>query len=300
MEYLNDIKNLGIDLKIYISDRSKNVASFYTNYEKFLITPKVMDNHQKFIDKLLEISKKYKIDLIIPLSDLELLPLSINKSIFKKINTDILVSSKKIIQICENKEKLNNFLKLNKLPHCQNYYSIKNINRDTNKKIVEKPITGSGSKNINIIALKDVKFFKKNYLYQDYITGKEYGLDILNDFNGKFVSYCLKKKIEMRAGETDKVKTLNNLKIYNLSKKISKKLKHIGNLDCDLIIGKDGKINIIDFNCRFGGGYPFTHSIGLNYIYYLICLKLNIKRPKLESKYKEIFISKGINILYEN
>ena len=34
-------------------------------------------------------------------------------------------------------------------------------------------------------------------------------LDILNDFDGRFVSYCLKKKIEMRSGETDKAITVS-------------------------------------------------------------------------------------------
>ena len=45
--------------------------------------------------------------------------------------------------------------------------------------------------------------FQEKVIYQEKITGTEFGLDILNDFKGNFVSYCLKKKIEMRAGETD-------------------------------------------------------------------------------------------------
>ena len=62
----------------------------------------------------------------------------------------------------------------------------------------------------------------KKFIYQKFISGQEYGLDILNDFNGRFISYCLKKKIEMRSGETDKAFTINNEQILKLSKKYQK------------------------------------------------------------------------------
>ena len=109
-----------------------------------------------------------------------------------------------------------------------------------------------------------------------------------------------KEKIEMRSGETDKAFTINNEQILKLSKKISKNLKHIGNLDCDLIISKNKSIFVIDFNCRFGGGYPFTHAIGLNFLEYLINDKLNEKNIKLPQKYEEKFIAKGIKVFHEN
>ncbi len=297
VEYLNELKNYGYKIKIFVSDRSKEVASYYTNYDKFLLTPKVINNHKKYINKLFELSKKNQIDLIIPLSDFDLAPLSKSKKTFNSINTKILVSNNKVVDTCENKINLNKFLKLHKLPHCKIY---KNINEIKSFTLIEKPINGSGSQNFNIINSRDLKFFKNDYIYQDYIEGIEYGLDILNDWKGNFVSYCLKKKIEMRGGETDKAYTLNSKKVLNLSKKISRKLRHIGNLDCDLIIDKNKNIHIIDFNCRFGGGYPFTHSVGLNYLHYIIFSKFSLKLPKLKTLYDEKFISKGIKIYHEN
>ena len=97
----------------------------------------------------------------------------------------------------------------------------------------------------------------------------------------------------MRDGETEKAEIVLNKQIINYAKKISKVFKHIGNLDCDLIIKKNKKIYFLDFNPRFGGGYPFTHLSGLNYLYMLIKKfpkNLKINKPKL-SKY-----TKGISI----
>ena len=84
IEYLNDIQNPDFELEIFVSDRSRNVASYNTNIKKFLLTPKVLNNYEKYISSLYENCSKYKINLIIPLSDLDLYFLSINKSKFKK------------------------------------------------------------------------------------------------------------------------------------------------------------------------------------------------------------------------
>ncbi len=292
IEYLNDIQNPDFELEIFVSDRSRNVASYNTNIKKFLLTPKVLNNYEKYISSLYENCSKYKINLIIPLSDLDLYFLSINKSKFKKIKTEILVSNKNVIEICENKLKLNNFLNKYRLPNTNIFQSVDEFKYP----LIEKPINGSGSNNIKIIKKNEIKIPRKGYIYQEKITGTEFGLDILNDFKGNFVSYCLKKKIEMRAGETDKAITINNSSILKLSKKISKHLKHIGNLDCDLFIDKNKRVYIIDFNCRFGGGYPFTHSVGLNYIKYLLNDFANIKNSKLSLEYKEKYFAKGIKI----
>ena len=42
--------------------------------------------------------------------------------------------------------------------------------------------------------------------------------------------------------------------------------KHVGNLDCDVIKNQNSELYFIDFNPRFGGGYPFTHLSGYNFI----------------------------------
>ncbi len=298
IEYLNDLIKKNIDIEIFVSDRTTRVASRFANISKFLVLPKVIGNHNNYINSLLKKCYENKIDFIIPLSDLDLLPLSLNKSRFKKLDIDVLVSKPEVIKICENKFELNNFLKKNNIKFPINFKK----HKDMIFPLISKPIGGSGSKNVFLFKKKDElpsKLDKKS-IYQTFINGQEYGLDILNDLNGKFISYCLKKKIEMRSGETDKAFTLNNKQILKLSRKISKNLKHIGNLDCDLIINKNKSIYVIDFNCRFGGGYPFTHAIGLNFLEFLINEKLNNKRIKLPLKYKEKFIAKGIKVFHEN
>ena len=77
---------------------------------------------------------------------------------------------------------------------------------------------------------------------------------------------------------------------------MSKALKHIGVIDVDFLYNKK-KFYVLDINPRFGGGYPFTHVYGYNYIECLISLVLKNKKIKFKifNRKKNIF-SKGITI----
>src|SRR5690606_16898276 len=100
-------------------------------------------------------------------------------------------------------------------------------------------------------------------LIQQFIEGQEYGLDVFNDLEGNHIKTFVKRKIAMRSGETDSAKTEENIPLMELGKKIAQSLNHVGNLDMDCFIS-DGELYILELNCRFGGGYPFTHLAGVN------------------------------------
>ena len=49
----------------------------------------------------------------------------------------------------------------------------------------------------------------------------------------------------MRQGETDAAETLFDKKFFKIAKFISKNIKHHGNLDCDAIVDKNGKVFLL-------------------------------------------------------
>ncbi len=100
---------------------------------------------------------------------------------------------------------------------------------------------------------------------QEKIQGKEYGLDVLNDLNGRYVATIAKRKLAMRAGETDIAEIIDDASFCELGEKLSKELRHIGNLDVDCFLTDDGDIYIVELNCRFGGQYPFSHNAGVDF-----------------------------------
>jgi carbamoyl-phosphate synthase large subunit len=104
---------------------------------------------------------------------------------------------------------------------------------------------------------------KDSLIYQQYIEGEEFGLDVVNDLNGKFVVCFVKRKIAMRAGETDIAETVHDHILEELGRRIGNALGHVGLLDVDLIV-RDGVPYLIEMNPRFGGHYPFSHMAGAN------------------------------------
>ena len=123
-------------------------------------------------------------------------------------------------------------------------------------------------------------------------------MDILNDFQGNYVHSFVRKKLSMKNGETDKAISSNSKKFSKIAKKISKIFRHIGVMDVDFIKTKNNKIYFIDFNLRFGGGYPITHLSGFNYLKAIILISLG-KKINFKNNFKVNTFSKGITV-YKN
>ena len=101
-------------------------------------------------------------------------------------------------------------------------------------------------------------------MIQEKLTGKEFGLDVMNDLEGNHVAVSVKQKLAMRAGETDKAITVDLPEVYEIGAKIGRELKHIGNLDVDIMQRANGDYCVLELNPRFGGGYPFSYEAGAN------------------------------------
>ena len=68
----------------------------------------------------------------------------------------------------------------------------------------------------------------------------------------------------MRAGETDKAITVDLPEVREMGATIGRNLKHIGNLDVDIMQRANGDYCVLELNPRFGGGYPFSYEAGVN------------------------------------
>lgn len=106
-------------------------------------------------------------------------------------------------------------------------------------------------------------------IIQEVIQGPEYGVDLLYGKQENFIGFTAKKKLAMRAGETDKAVTVAPEPFHEMVAKIANVLPHRGNLDCDFL-ERDDKLYLLELNPRFGGGYPFTHLAGANHVQMLL------------------------------
>lgn len=265
------------------------------NADGYVITPLIYDSG--YIPFLLDFCKKNDIDIIVPLFDIDLPVLSRHIEEFRREGVFVIVSDKETVDSCNDKYSM--YLKLwragIRCPHTeinlsQARLAIKAMTMSY--PVIIKPRFGMGSigilKAYNKEELKAfyesckrcikesyLKYESGNYrdecvLIQEMREGNEYGLDIVNDFSGNFVTAVIKKKLSMRAGETDEALILGPedeeySSLYELARSISETFRHICNMDVDVIMNPDNMCPyVIDMNARFGGGYPFSHMAGLD------------------------------------
>lgn len=248
--------------------------------------PRVYDSH--YVDRLLEICSQYQVKMLISLNDLELPILAEAKEMFANIGVCMVVSDKAVIDICFDKYVTAQFVQSLGLKAPKTFLDLGEAKKaleygELKFPVVLKPRWGSGSIGIEV-AEDDVDLFmmyamlkkkvKKTILatasvgdeyimIQQMIRGKEYGLDVMNDLNGNCVAVSVKEKLAMRAGETDKAVTVDLPQVREMGRMIGENLKHIGNLDCD-ILEQDGEYYVLELNPRFGGGFPFSYEAGVN------------------------------------
>ena len=242
-----------------------------------------------YIDTTIDICKKNKVDALISLNDLELPILANNKHLFEELGVKVIVSSIEVIDICFDKYKTAQLIESIGLKTPKTY-----IRLDDAKKALEtgeisfplfmKPRWGSGSIGLESISdMEDLDIYynilmkkiKKTILatasigneyilIQEKLTGNEYGLDVMNDLDGNNVGVSVKQKLAMRSGETDKAITLDLPDVKQMGERIGKELRHIGNLDVDIMQRANGDYCVLELNPRFGGGVPFSYEAGVN------------------------------------
>src|SRR5690606_32061435 len=75
--------------------------------------------------------------------------------------------------------------------------------------VIRKKILGSGSVGQRILrSRQEIPAHDDEYFCQALVKGVEYGMDILNDWEGRYVHSYYRRKLLMRAGETDKAQSL--------------------------------------------------------------------------------------------
>jgi len=271
-----------------IGTDASDLAPALAECDKKIVVPRVSED--SYIPTILDICTKNDVKLVVSLNDLDLPVLSANAEKFEEIGVELAVSNKDIIDICFDKSKTEKFLRSIGLKTAISYFTPEEALEAVSKAeasfpMVVKPRWGSGSIRLELVenakqlelayALSKEKItstilgrvsqtdINKCLVIQPALKGEEYGMDIVNNFNCDNVGVFVKRKIRMRAGETDMAQSCRNEKIEEIGKIIAKHLRHKGMLDCDLFWdGKDAYI--IDMNPRFGGGYPFTNCAGVN------------------------------------
>lgn len=304
--FKKELKGIG---KVVATDCS-NLAPAIYDADNYYITPRITD--ENYIKKIIEICKKENITTIISLIDPELSLISKNIRLFKEIGVQPIISDFDKVEMCFDKYKMYEFLKKNNFKTPKSYINKKEFLEDLeNNKIsfpiFVKPVKGSASININKITnLQELEVIWKqsdDLMIQEFMNGQEYGADVYIDMiSNEPVAIFIKKKIKMRAGETDKSVSVKDEKLFELIKKFVKKANFKGIIDID-IFEINGEFYISEVNPRFGGGYPHAYECGVNVPNMIIKnLKGKVNEEQIGNYKQNVYMMKynEIKMIFDN
>ena len=286
-------KTLGENGKVIATDMSTIAPAIY-EADKYYIVPRITE--PGYIDIILDICKKENISGVLSLIDPELSLLAENEEKFKNIGTTVIGSSYELCERALDKMQMFQWLRSHGYNCAKSYVDKNEFFADVktgkaNYPVFVKPVRGSASIAISKVfdnETVDLLFdHSDNLMIQEYLDGQEIGADCYIDLlSGELVSVFTKKKIVMRAGETDKSVSFKDEKLFELIKKFVNESGWRGQIDID-IFEINGEYHISEVNPRFGGGYPHAYECGAGHMKLIVNNLNGIVNSDVIGNYKE-------------
>ncbi len=268
------------DGEVWGADNSRYAPAFHY-CDKTALLPEVTD--PVYVQQLINLCRRSNIDIVVPLIDPELEVLAANRDRFNRDGVMVVVSPAKTIETTFDKYLTYKFAKAAGIGAPETVITIQQAKELLSRgklswPMVVKPRKGSASANItycnNIGQLKYAFETCPEPMIQQCVTGQEYNYDLFGDRQCRPISVFCKKKIAMRAGETDKAVSTDDKQLVAFGLKIAEAFDFFGPVDVDVMVDSEGP-KLLDINPRFGGGYPCAHLCGAGFPAKLISIFKN-------------------------
>jgi len=273
-------------------------------------------NKKNYISNIIKICNKYKISLIVPLSDKESLIISEFRKIFSKLGIKILVNNYNLIKKIQN--KLYVYKKIQKYKiRVPKYFLIKNkkefkaklkkflfplkpvvlkpislsggrgviVLKSNSKKINNKIKVGKREKKINIKNFDLDKFMKRfgNFIMMEHLKKPSYDVDYFNYNKQELIS--VRERINPSGIPYKGNIVKNDKKIENYCKKIAKALNLKGLVDFDLMSDQKNRPVLLELNTRPSGSIVVNHLAGFKFFSVILSIIFR-KKYKYSKKFK--------------
>jgi carbamoyl-phosphate synthase large subunit len=263
---INTIKSLRMAKfkgKIVSTDSSSLSAGFFMSDINEVIPE--ADSGSFFVDRLFEIVTTHRIQILMPSSGFDIYPYSENRKELSEIGAEAVVSDRDVLEIC--RDKILTFQTLS------GSFDVPYTTSDPAKirefPVIAKPRFGKGSRDvIRIDDESDLSYVTSKFgemIFQEFLPGKEYTIDVLSDLDKKSLMAVPRLRIQTKAGISTKGKIIRNPKMELNCMKIAQRIGIRGPCCIQMKESPEGVLKLIEINPRMGGGTIFSALAGANF-----------------------------------
>ena len=261
--------------RIIATDNSQYAPALYFADKQYIV-PKI--DSPEYIDVLLDICRKEKINAITTFIDPEIMLLAKNREKFEKMGIEVLAPFLRTAEICFNKYDMYKYLVEKGVRTPKTYGTFEDAEKaimsgEVSLPLFVKPRTGSGSvgarKVLDIETLRSAFEHDSSLIAQELMTG-EGSLDVDADIyidttSHKPVSVFAKRKISTTIGGANKTISYKDEKLFSFIEEALLHFEFNGPVDADFFY-KDGEYYLSEVNPRFGGAYLHAYGAGVDFI----------------------------------
>lgn len=229
-----------------------------------------------YIDRLLEICETERIGLLVPTIDDELALVAEARDRFDAIGVKVACSSVRVAEICNDKFAACEYLRSRGIAAARSVLPA-DLAADVPLPLFVKPRYGRGSVHAFAARTRRELDFFLGYIddpvVQEFLDGPEYTIDVLGDFSGRPLAVVPRERLVIRAGVSDRGRTVRDPRLIELGLACARVLPFIGaaNIQCRIV---DGHPVVFEINPRFSGGIQLTIAAGADFPRLLTSLAL--------------------------
>jgi carbamoyl-phosphate synthase large subunit len=237
---------------VYVADRSY---------------PAPLSTDPSYLETILGICRTERVGLVIPTIDDELAVFASAVPMFASAGVRVAVSPAAAIETCNDKHATWQRLAGRGLPVAETFRP-EDLPADPTFPMFIKPRLGRGG--VGAYPVRDAReldFFLSyvgDPVLQPYLSGTEFTIDVLSDFDGQVIASVPRERVVIRAGVVDRGRTVLDAGLIELGRATAEELGAIGaiNVQCRVV---DGQPTIFEINPRFSGGVPLTIAAGADF-----------------------------------
>jgi carbamoyl-phosphate synthase large subunit len=234
-------------------------------------------NSPLFLGEVLDLCVREHVSVVIPTIDPELPIYASARNQFKIAGTIVCISSTETVRIGSDKVATHEWLSQSGFPTVRQA-SPADVLRAKSAwvlPLIAKPRNGSASIGVRLIVswqeLELLDAANHHCVVQEKATGHEFTINVYVSREGECVCAVPHWRMEVRAGEVSKGITVKDRRLMDLARAVAEALPGAyGPLNIQCIMDGSGKIQIIEINPRFGGGYPLAHRAGARFTDWLV------------------------------